>query len=184
MIVLKHNGTVYIALSCWTMRDPEARKSGVPDLENISVWHPGRKKNRLIAMPFKYVFADLVRYENIFPTKLCHKDLVFESIDKMYAIADHYGLCDDNELPSSVVFAEDDKAYMVRSNSSCLEIEDILPYGLDDAAVMTLYDLKGVDDPYKFFKEAYTTIEGLHKSNMFPLVVMDTKNNKATVINR
>ena len=49
---------------------------------------------------------------------------------------------------------------------------------------MALYDLKGVNDPYEFFKEAYRTIEDVRKYVMFPVTVMNTKNNKIEVINR
>ena len=49
---------------------------------------------------------------------------------------------------------------------------------------MALYDLKGIDDPHKFIKEAFKTVEDIRRYVMFPVIVMNTKNNKIEIINR
>ena len=184
MIVLKHNGTIYIARSCWGMRDVEARRTGVPDAENLSIWHPQRRKNRLIATPTAGRFADIIRYENVFPSKLEPKQLILESYDKMTEIAERYGLKEGNFISMRTVFAENDKAYIVYRDGAHIELEDIYSYTCNDEIVMALYDLKGVDDPYEFFKDAFKTIETVNKCVMFPAMVLSTKDNKIKVINR
>ena len=184
MIVLKHNGTVYIAKSCWGMRDPEAIRLGIPDEENLCMWHPKRRRNRVIAMSGVGRFTDIIRYENIFPSVLDQKHIVLETYDKMYALGDRFGLCDDHSLPCRTVFAEDDKAYVMHYDGATVEIENIFALGCEDESVMALYDLKGADDPYKFFKEAFATVESVRRYVMFPVVVLNTKNNKIEVINR
>ena len=192
MIVLKHNDTIYIAKSCWTMRDPEARRTGVPDVENISMWHPKKKKNRIIASSSVGRFVDAIRYEDIFPSTLDQKHLFFESYDKMYAIADRFGLCDGVFIPAITFFAEDDRAFVLFMDGANIEVEDIFVISLDDNhveiddqhAVMPLYDLKGVSDPYEFFKEAFKISEEIQKKVLFPITVMNTKSNKIEMINR
>ena len=184
MIVLKYNDTIYIAKSCWAMRDPEARKNAVPDEENLNMWHPKRKRNQVIAVSCCGRFADIIRYENVFPSTLDQKHLIFESYDKMYAIAARFGLNDGAFIPARTVFAEDDKAYVLYGDGGHIELESIYVGSCEDEAVMALYDLKGVSDPYEFFKEAFRTIEDIRKYVMFPVTVMNTKNNKIEVINR
>ena len=185
MIVLNYNDTIYIAKSCWGMRDPEARKSGVPDLENLCMWHPKNNKNRLIAASACGRFTDIVRYEDIFPSVLDRKSLIFESYDEMHYLADRFGLCDDDgDLPTLFVFAEGDKAYVLCGDGGHVEVENIFSVNCCNEAVMALYDLEGVKDPYEFFKKAYLTIEKIRNFAMFPVTVMNTKTNKVKVIKR
>ena len=184
MIVLKHNDTIYIAKSCWGMRDPEARRKCVPDVENISMWHPKKKKNRVIANTCAGRFVDAIRYEDIFPKVLDQKHLVFESYDKMYAIAKRFGLNESIWVPGISVFAEDDRAFVLCGDGGNVEVEDIFVASADNQAVMALYDLKGVSDPYEFFKEAFKISEEIQKKVFFPITVMNTKSNKIEMINR
>ena len=184
MIVLKHNDTVYIAKSCWGLRDPEARRTGIPDAENLCMWHPQKRKDRLIAAASCGRFTDIIRYESIFPSKLDPKHLILESYDKMYAIADRFGLCDGNRVPVRTVFAEGDKAYIVYRDGAHIELEGVYSATSDDEVVIALHDLKGADDPYAFFREAYRTLEDIQRYVMFPVAVMNTKNNKIEILER
>ena len=184
MIVLKHNGTVYIAKSCWGMRDPEAIRVGKADPENICIWHPSNRKDRLMATTFGGRFSDIIRYENLFPSVFDRKHLIFESYDKMRELAERFGLRDGEFIPTRTVFAQKDKAYVVYPEGGHIELEDVYTSCCEDEIVMALYDSKGVSDPYEFFKEAYKTIEEVRKYVMFPVTVMNTKTNKAEIINR
>lgn len=184
MIILKHNGTVYVAKSCWGMRDPEAVKLAVPDTENIPMWHPDRKRNRIVAVSRSGRFADAIRYERIFPSKLDPKHVILESYEKMYAIADRYGLVKNHFVPGKIVFAEDDRAFIVHGDGSYIELEDIFAASCDNEVIMALHDLKGVSDPYEFLRDAYSTLEATTSYVMFPAVVVNTKTNKIEVINR
>lgn len=184
MIVLKHNGAIYIAKCRWTMRDPEAVRNCVPDVENINMWHPKKKKNRIIAVGDSGRFADTIRYENVFPSALDQKHLFFESYDKIHSIAERFGLCNEDRLPERVVFAEDDKAYVLYDDGSNMEVENIYSDDCNDEVTVALYDILGVSDPYEFFREAYRSLEIVRRYVMFPVVVMNTKNNKIEVLSR
>ena len=184
MIALQHNGTVYIAKSCWGFRDPASRSSGIPLAENIPMWHPGKRKNRLIAVSSSGRLTDILRYENIFPSSLDPKHIVLESYEKMYGLVDRFGICRDGSMRAHIIFAQDDRAYVVYGDGSHIVLENIYTDCLADEAIMALYDLQGVDDPYTFFREAYRTVEQISRYLMFPVVVMNTKNNKIEVINR
>jgi hypothetical protein len=102
----------------------------------------------------------------------------------MVQLADRFGLRDGNFIPTRTVFAEGDKAYIVYGDGGHIELEDIYVSSCEDEAVMALYDLKGIDDPYKFIKEAFKTVEDIRRYVMFPVIVMNTKNNKIEIINR
>ena len=184
MVVVKFNGSVYIALSCWSMRDPEARRTGSPDLENVGVWHPKNLRQRLIATSSAGRFTDIIRYENVFPTVFNQRHLILESFDKMFSFAKRFGLCEDNRLPVRTVFAEKDRAFVINGDGSHIEIEDVYCFTCDDEAVMALYDLKGVIDPYEFIKMAFSAIEDVRKYVMFPVTVMHTGSNDVKIINR
>ena len=184
MIVLKYNDTIYVANSCWSLRDPEAVRTETPIAENLCMWHPKKRKKQIIATSTYGWFTDMMRYVNIFPSMLRSKELVLESYKKMREIAERFNLYDKDNLPIDTVFAEGDRAYVLNSDSSHMEIEEIYCRSAEDEAVMTLYHLKGVNDPYDFFREAFQTIESIRKYVMFPVAVMNTKNNKIEIINR
>ena len=184
MIILKHNDTIYIAKSCWGMRDHEARRTRKADTENIPMWHPKRKKNRLVAVSGGCRFSDLIRYEDVFPSKLDPKHLVLESYDKMYALASHFGLCDGTRLPRSTVFAEDDRAFVLCSDGAHVEVENLFVNACENETVMALYDMEGVRDPYEFLRKAYRTIEDISLRVMFPVTVVNTKSSKIEIIDR
>ena len=150
MIILKHNDTIYIAASCWKFRDLESIINETPNPENICMWHPRKRKKQIIAASRAGWFTDIIRYENIFPSKLASKELILESYDKMHAIADKLDICKNNCIPIDTVFAEGDRAYIVNADSSHLEIENIYCISAEDEIVMALYNLKGVSDPYSF----------------------------------
>ncbi|MBO5945413.1 MAG: hypothetical protein J6Q69_02285 [Clostridia bacterium] len=184
MIVLKHNGTVYIAKSCWGTRDPEAERLGVCEAENIPMWHPDRKRNRLIGVTRCGRFVDAIRYEKIFPSVLDPKHVILESYEKIYSIAERYDLVKNYFVPARVVFAEDDRAFVVHGDGAYIEVEDVFAASCDNEVVMALHDLKGVSDPYEFFREAYATLEITNNYLMFPVIVLNTRTNKIEIINK
>ena len=184
MIILKHNDTVYIAKCRDGFMDHEAARMGTPIEENLCIWHPNKRKNRLVATIRNHRFTDIIRYENIFPKTLNPKHVAFDTFDKLYELADKFDLCGDGFLPMRTVFAEGDKAYLLYSDGGQLEVEGIHAACRGERLVMALYDVLGVNDPYEFIKTAYRTIEQTINVTMFPVVVMNTKNNKIEVINR
>ena len=184
MVVVKHNGTIYIARSCWGFKDNAARKNRQVNCENFDVWHPEGNENRLMAVMEGNRFTDLLRYEDVFPEPFDPKPLVLESYDKIYKLAERFDLCDNYELPCRVVFAENDRALLLLSEGGCFEIEDVYSDLLDDNAVFALSDFKGMSEPYEFIKEVYTAVEDVRNYVMFPVVVMNTKSNEITIIER
>ena len=181
MIVLKYNDTVYIAQGRWTFRDPALRNQGIADVENLAMWHPNRRKNRLIASGGYGRFPDALRYENIFPIPFEAKYLVHNTYGMICAISKRFGLEQDG-IPNRVLFAEGSRAFALFPDGSHIEVEDIFVDCFEDEAVMALYDAVGVSDPYAFFREAYHMIESIRGFMMFPVLVMNTRNNKTEVI--
>lgn len=184
MIVLKHNGTVYIAKSSWCMRDTDEYIFQKPNQDNICMWHPNRRKNRLIATTGSGRMTDAIRYENVFPSVLDKKHLFLESYDMMCAISDRFGMYDGKKIPKHTVFAEGDRAFVVAPDGAITEVEDIYVNSCNDGVTIGIYDSFGADDPYEFFRKAFAGMELLERYVMFPVVVMNTKNNKIEVIER
>lgn len=184
MIVLKHNGTVYIAKSCWCMRDTDEYVFKNPNEDNLSVWHPNRRRQRLVATTGSGRMVDIIRYENVFPSVLDKKHLFVESYGKMCAISDRFGMYDGTKIPKHTVFAEGDRAFVVAPDGAILEVEDVYLHTCNDNAAMGIYDRFGADDPYEFFRKAFTGMEITERYVMFPVIVMNTKNNKIEVIER
>ena len=184
MIVLKHDGVVYIAKCCYGFRDVVARKNGIPDVGNLCVWHPLKRKKRLIATTTSGCFADVLRYENIFPSHLDGKHLVLHTYPEVLSISDFFEMSDERGMYCNIVFAEEDRAFVLMTDGAYLEVENIYPYAADNEIVMALYDMKGITDPYQFLKEAYTSIELVTRYTMFPVAVFNTKNNQVEVIHR
>lgn len=186
MIILKHNGSVYIAKSHFILRDGimEARTSPVINEENIAMWHPNGEENRLTAVKFPSRFADFIMYEDFFPTPFDEKHLVFDTYDKLMTIVGENELGDGDELPDDVVFAEGERVFLLYGNGVRVEVEGFhsnLPAG--DSA-LALYDISEIADPYDFLREAYRLSEDLSGQVMFPAVVMRTGDSDIKIIER
>lgn len=184
MIVFKHNDTVYIVRSRWGISGLETDPAGQPMPENVAMWHPSGRRNRLIACAGVGRITDLVRYENIFPKVLNQKSLFIDSYNKIADIAARYGLYSKNTLPIGMVFAEEDEAYLLHFDGAVEELEDIYCDSICESMIISLYDKYGVNDPKTFVKRAFSLIEKVSRNVMFPAVIMNTKNNKLEVIER
>lgn len=184
MIILKHDGAVYIAMSQSGIRDGMTMISGVPDTENLCVWHPDNKANRIVATNGGSRFTDMIRYADIFPSEMKSKNIINECYDKMYGIADNFGLCTGNVIPSPVIIAEDDRVFVIYTDGAHIEIEDVFSACGANEVTIALYDLKGASDPHEFFREAYKMIEKIDGCVEFPITVANTKSDKLELIYR
>ena len=184
MIVLKHNGVVYVARSSWGISDIESKISGKPIPENVAIWHPSGKRDRLIAMDGIGRFTDMVRYASVFPKHLDGKHLFLDTYDKLSGMAARYGLYCKNSLPNDFVFAEGDRAFVLHADGAVYEIEDMHCDSIYGSMLVGLYDKLGADDPRELIREAFRLQEVYSRSVMFPVVMMSTASGKIEVINR
>lgn len=182
MIVCRYNGAIYIAKSSKGIRDYIGKMHGKINPENIPIWHPNNKTERLLATTSNGRFTDIIRYENIFPTELTPKNLLSETFPFLNEKSIYYEYEKRNKLPSNVIFAEKDKAYILYSDGTLHELEDIFVDSLVDVFAIGIYDLKGITDPYEFIKSCYKTMELVPDYVMFPVVVLNTKDKKIKVI--
>lgn len=184
MIVLKHNGVVYIAQSCWKIGDVDDGTENQLCKENISMWHPSNRRNRLMATSIRSRFTDVIRYENIFPKVFDRKHLAFETYENMAALSNAFGLFGNGKLQCRTVFAEGDRAFVMDKMGGMMEVEDVLFDTPNDDIAIGLYDLNEISDPYKFIKSVFENTEAMGTYRMFPIAVMSTKDNKLKIINR
>lgn len=184
MIILKHNGIVYIAVSQAYQKDKDAIRTGKVNPENIKAYHPQKRKNQLIASDCTNCVTDAVRYTKLFPKELNLKSLVLDVFPTITQITEFFNEKGKGVSSNVFAFAKDSCAYVLYRDGTCLEVEDIY-VGTDDAEInMGLYDSKKVDDPIEFFRKAFSTCEELCGEIMFPVAVLTTKDNRIKVINR
>ena len=186
MIILKHNGSVYIAKSHFSLRDDimAARISPIVNEENVAMWHPGGQADRLIATRFPGMFSDFIMYEDFFPTPFDEKHLVFDAYDALMTIVEENELGDGDGLPDDIAFAEGERAFLLYGNGARVEIEgfhSILPAW---DGILALYDISEITDPYDFLRKAYRLSENLSGQVMFPVAVMRTGDTDIKVIER
>ena len=186
MIILKHNGSVYIAKSHFSLRDDvmTARIPPIVNEENIAMWHPGGQADRLIATKFPGMFSDFIMYEDFFPSPLDEKHLVFDTYERLMTIVEENELGDGDGLPDDMVFAEGERVFFLYDNGARVEVEGIhtnLPGG---DGILALYDISEIVDPYAFLQKAYRLAEDLSGQVMFPVAVMCTGDTGIKVIER
>lgn len=184
MIVLKHNGLVYIAISQCFHRSSEAVRNGKPNAEDLKAYHPKRRKNQLIATNGISFITEPLRYEDIFPEELNMKSLVLDLFPNLCKINKFFGQGDGFLSTVDMVFAQDSDAFVLFRDGTCLEIEDIFACGINSDTAIALYDSEKIEDPNDFFKKAFTVQEELYGSIMFPIAVLNTGSNKISTINR
>lgn len=184
MIVLKHNGIVYIASSQMYQKDKDAIRTGKINPENIKVYHPQNRTNQLIASDSITCVTDAVRYAKVFPKELNSKSLALDVFPTVKQITEFFNKSEKGTSSNIFVFAKDSEAYVLYRDGTCLEIEDIY-VGTDYAEInMGVYDSNKVDDPIEYFRKTFATYEEISGEIVFPVAVLTTKNNKIKVINK
>lgn len=186
MIILKHNGAVYIAKSSFALREEifMPTKSDVKDEEHIGIWHPGGQTDRLIAAVRLSRFSDAVFYEDTFPSSLDAKHLVLETYESLLALCREREFGDGSALPTRMIFAEGDRAFILNHDGAQMEIEDIYVDSIFDGEAKAFYDSCVCKDPYRFLGEVYRMVEKMFTVIMFPVVVLNTKSNEIKILER
>lgn len=184
MIVLKHNGIVYIAVSQAYQKDMDAIRTGKVNPENIKAYHPQNRKNQLIATDCVTCVTEALRYIKIFPKTLNSKTLVLDVFPLLTQMTEFYSMEQKGYSSNLFVFAKDSEAYAVYKDGTCLEIEDVFVNTDSSEIGIGVYDAKNIENPIEFFRSAFATHEELCGEIMFPVAVLSTKDNKIKVINR
>lgn len=184
MIILKHNGTVYVAKSRFALRETLGRTTATESVseEDIGIRHPDGRANRLVAVQGRGRFADYIMYEDFFPPVLDEKHLILDTYDKLCDLCTEKDFGNGDELPTSLVLAEGSRAFWLCGDGGRIEIEDIWTNMHEGEAVRALYDTAEVTDPYEFIREAYRFCEDFSGMVMFPVVVADTASNDIKVL--
>lgn len=183
MIVFKYEDAVYISKSVSDMRNISAVRREKPLPDNLSTWHPNGRDNCLIATNmYEYRMADLLRYENVFPSQLDIKHILNEVYPIVFDLADRFGLVKEDELLSEVIFAKDGEAYVLTRSGFCRKIENLYMKTSDDRVVQAVYDQKGISDPYEFIQAVYRNLERFSGDKFFPVTVLNTKNKQIEVV--
>ena len=184
MIVLKHNGIVYIATSQRYQSDLEAIRTGKVNSENLKVYHPQNRKNQLIATNMATCVTEAVRYQKVFPKELNTKSLVLDVFPFLAQVSDFFNKSEPGTSAHTFVFAKDAEAYVLYRDGTCLEVENIYADTIAPEVAMSLYDAGEINDPMEFFRNVFKTTEELFGEIMFPVSVLTTANNKIKVIGR
>lgn len=185
MIVLKHNGTVYIAKSHFTLREclPEPWREKDISEERIGIWHPNGETHRLIAVRDPGRFSDRLCYEEAFPASLDAHDLL-RAWSRMCELCEREGIGDGSALPDAVVFAEDGCAVYVTEDGSRMEVEGAYGSRGTEQIVMALYEMWDKRDPEELMRDAFRILENRMGLVMLPAVMMDTRTDKIRMIGR
>ena len=184
MIVLKHNGTIYVAKSRFALRETLGKATDAQSAseEDIGIWHPNGQTNRLVAVTGRGRFADYIMYEDFFPPVLDEKHLILDTYDKLCELCAEKHFGNGDELPTSLVLADGSRAFWLNSDGGRIEIEDVWTNMHEGDAVRALYDTAEVTDPYEFIRRAYRFSEDFSGMVMFPAVVADTASNDIKVL--
>lgn len=184
MIILKHNGTIYIAKSRFALRETLGKATAEKSAseEDVGIWHPDGRADRLAAVKVRGRFADYIMYEDFFPTVLDEKHLVLDTYDQLCGLCADQELGNGDELPTALVLAEGSRAFWLCEDGARIEIEDIWANMAEGDAAFGLYDIAEVTDPYEFIREAYRLSEDISGMVMFPAVVADTASNDIKIL--
>ncbi|MBR2025052.1 MAG: hypothetical protein IKA02_04530 [Clostridia bacterium] len=184
MVVLKHNGAVYIAASQCYQDDAEAIRTGKVNPENLKAYHPQGRKNQLIAAYGTNCVTEAVRYQRVFPKTLNMQTLVFEVFPILCHISKFFDKSEDGYSANDMIFAKDKEAYVLYRDGTCLEVEGVFSDGINSDIAISLYDAETIEDPVDFFRKVFVTQEELYGKKLFPVAMLNTLNNKIKVINR
>ena len=186
MIVLKHNGTVYMAKSHFTLRGclPEPWREEDISEERIGMWHPDGDVRRLIAVRDPGRFSDRLYYEGeALPVSPDTRELLL-GWSRMCALCESAGIGDGSALPDAVAFADGDCAVYLAEDGSRMEIEGAYASRGTEQIVMALYEMWDKRDPEEFMRDAFRILEQRMALVMLPAVMMDTRTNKMRMIGR
>ena len=174
MLVLNHNGTVYMAYA--------GEESDVKLKDNCPMWHAGKHKKTLLGVFGSERLADVLRYEKIVSGPISKNNLVLTTVPVVRAIADDFGLLKDTTLVSNVYVAEGDKAYKICSDGSVFKIEKVYSDHMEIA--MGAYDSEEISDPYEYIRKFAIYLAEISGRETFPQIVMNTKDGSVAVIKK
>lgn len=179
MVILKEKNRFYFIESCWLYSSMYDMRDLYLEPENLPIFKAERS-NVLIGGDMIDAL-DTIRYVNLhFPAKLNFSSLCNSGVNQRIHNA-LKSVGKEGEEPI-FVFAKDDKAFELDSTGAFLEIESC--YTLGSYQSFFNYALAVSEDlPFeKRIKTIYKIVGDCINTNLFPVVMMDSKNFKLTII--
>ncbi len=184
LLAIKDNNTVYVARSITSTR---LKPFYTPDLilsDNSNVWKVKGNENTLMACDYHSRDTDLMKYDDeIFQGELTFNRLIQEIVPKMKDKLESFGRLDNNNRFDSVfIVAQKDKIYRI-DILGCVTEEEYAVSGTGNEVLLgSIMRTKDNTDVLSRIRDIFIDCRDFTHENVFPIIVMDTKTCKETII--
>lgn len=184
MLIIKKDGVIYLCESKCNCFSFSSQEDFLNYKENLHIIQAKNHPKSFIVAATDMRYADIIRYEDIFPRSLTPQNLINKAYPALLSCLEPYGYIKNGKQWHDVAFAKKDKCYVIRYNGAIDELEEFWPFCHEKDAAIGLY-LKHRDEPiYQLIKNIYSGVEAVSEVIQFPVVVMNTKNAEVKVITR
>lgn len=178
MMIIKDNDTAYIAIPTSSFLvsgylDSEWEKLA----DNFPVWKVPNDDNIIVGVEGGGLEADIFMYDPDFVRgELTMEKLVLEVVPKIQKRLNRYGKIDkDGSMNCYFYFAQNGKMFGVTRAYDCDEIESYHANGSGSRMALSALSMTEGLPPEERLRFTTRLLEKGSKSNLFPLVVIDTK---------
>jgi hypothetical protein len=184
MIIIKKDGVVYFCESYYNAFYLATHADFINHEENRHIIRDTSRAHRLTLIDAPGRATDLLRYSDIFPARLTPQSLLRQTYPKLVSIFEPFGFSNDKDVPFDIAFAKGDKCYVMRRGGVIDELEEFYPLCLARDAAVGEYIRKKDEPIYRLVQSIYREIESCSSKIQFPVVVMNTRDEKVRVVTR
>lgn len=184
LIALKADGRVYLA---YNLRDLNWANFGGEDYlleDNLPLWKV--KKDCIMGFDGEFNESDFLRYDpKIFAGEINLYTLYEKIVPSMLKkLSDLRRLSSDGDMFNDYVLAQGDKGYYIYGTGEIEELDDYFCIGKGGELAQSTLDMTANLPAIERIKAAYLTVEAAEGIPAFPFAVMDTKSQKAIIIEK
>ena len=182
MLIIKKDGVIYLCESKCNCFGCSSQEDFLNYKENLHIIRAKNHPRSYIVPSSDLRYADIIRYEDIFPRSLTPQNLINKVYPQLLSLLQPYGYVKNGIQGHDVAFVKKDKCYVIRNDGAIDEVEEFWPMCYEKDVAIGLY-LGNKDKPiYQLIKSIYLGVESVSETVQFPIVVMNTKNEEVKVI--
>lgn len=183
LIALKADGRVYLA---YNLRDLNVDDFDIEDYylkDNLPVWKV--KNGCIMGVDDSLADADLLRYDGrLFSGEINIYNMFENVLPKINEKLGAYNRLVDGEIKDAYIIAQGDRGYYFYGKNIVEELDEYFCVGNGYEQAMSVLDMTVGQPALERIKKAYLAVEKAEGVFAYPMVVMDTKMQKATIIER
>lgn len=152
--------------------------------ENGDIWHLNDGKGTIVMAAAKSSrLVDILRYSDVFACEFSYEGMksIIENIKNCVKGTNCF--TEGDRLGVTLVVAQGDRAFEITTHGSVFEMDRFLCCDESDERMLAVYEYcKNIPDAHERIRTIYTNINEIGLSQMFPVAVINTRDDTYTLL--